>query len=109
MRRRPTLCGVTHPAGPPESVRLESLTREVRMNRLGFGVQVFPYHRTDHHPAVQLEEDLILIEHLERYNFDEVWVGEHHSTGWQNIASPELILAAASERTGRIKLGTGVT
>lgn len=79
------------------------------MTGLRFGVQIFPYHRTDHHPAVQLEEDLMLIEHLDRYNFDEVWVGEHHSTGWQNIAQPELLIAAAAQRTKRIKLGTGVT
>ena len=39
---------------------------------------------------------------------DEFWCGEHHSTGWEMIASPELFLAAAGERTHRIRLGTGV-
>src|SRR6201999_2530950 len=33
---------------------------------------------------------------------------EHHSSGWEMIASPEMFLAAAGERTKRIKLGTGV-
>ena len=40
--------------------------------------------------------------------YDEFWCGEHHSTGWETIASPEVFLAAAAERTHRIKLGTGV-
>ena len=42
------------------------------------------------------------------WGFDEFWCGEHHSTGWEIIASPELFLAAAAERTHRIRLGTGV-
>ena len=46
--------------------------------------------------------------HLDRLGFDEFWCGEHHSTGWEVIASPELFLAALAERTQRIKLGTGV-
>ena len=35
-------------------------------------------------------------------------IGEHHSSGWEMIASPEMFLAAAGERTKRIKLATGV-
>ena len=45
---------------------------------------------------------------LDKLGYDEFWVGEHHSSGWEMIASPELFLAAAGERTQRIKLGTGV-
>ena len=45
---------------------------------------------------------------LDQLGFDEFWCGEHHSTGWEMIASPELFLAAAAERTHRIRLGTGV-
>ena len=35
-------------------------------------------------------------------------VGEHHSGGVEIIASPELLIAAAVERTKTIRLGTGV-
>lgn len=49
-----------------------------------------------------------LVEHLDLLGFDEVWVGEHHSAGWEIIASPELFLAAAAMRTKHIRLGTGV-
>ncbi len=35
-------------------------------------------------------------------------VGEHHSGGYENSPSPELMIAAASQRTKSIRLGTGV-
>lgn len=79
------------------------------MSRLKFGVHLFPYHRTDQNPVLQFQEDLELIEHLDRLGYDEVWIGEHHSTGWQNIGAPELMIAAAAQRTQRIRFGTGVT
>jgi limonene 1,2-monooxygenase len=45
---------------------------------------------------------------LDRLGFDEVWFGEHHSAGYELIASPEVMIAIAAERTKHIKLGTGV-
>ena len=57
---------------------------------------------------LQLRRDLDFAEHIDKLGYDEFWVGEHHSTGWEMIASPELFLAAAGERTHRIMLGTGV-
>jgi limonene 1,2-monooxygenase len=60
------------------------------------------------HPTLQFQRDLDLAEHLDRWGFDEFWVGEHHSTGWEMIASPEMFLAAAGQRTHTICLGTGV-
>jgi limonene 1,2-monooxygenase len=50
-----------------------------------------------------------LIEWLDYLGYDEVWVGEHHSAGWELIASPEIFIAAAAERTRHIMLGSGVT
>jgi limonene 1,2-monooxygenase len=49
-----------------------------------------------------------LVQWLDSLGYDEVWVGEHHSAGWETIASPELFMAVAAERTRHIKLGTGV-
>ena len=57
---------------------------------------------------LQFRRDLDLAEHLDRLGFDEFWCGEHHSSGWETIASPEMFLAAAAERTHRIRLATGV-
>ena len=78
------------------------------MANLRFGAFLAPHHPIGENPTLQLQSDLELVEHLERLGFDEFWCGEHHSTGWEIIASPELFLAAAAERTNRIMLGTGV-
>ncbi len=78
------------------------------MARLQFGAFLAPHHPIGEHPTLQFRRDLDLAEHLDRLGFDEFWCGEHHSTGWEIIASPELFLAAAGERTHRIRLGTGV-
>ncbi len=75
---------------------------------LRFGSFLAPHHPIGEHPTLQLKRDLDLVEHLDRLGFDEFWCGEHHSTGWETIASPEMFLAAAGQRTSRIRLGTGV-
>jgi len=67
-----------------------------------------PFHPPHDHPLLALERDLELITWLDELAFDEVWVGEHHSAGWEYISSPEIFLAIAAERTRHIKLGTGV-
>jgi limonene 1,2-monooxygenase len=73
-----------------------------------FGVFMAPYHEPGENPTLALERDLELIVRLDELGFDEAWVGEHHSTGWETIASPEIFLAVAAERTRHIRLGTGV-
>ncbi|MCH2520908.1 MAG: LLM class flavin-dependent oxidoreductase, partial [Dehalococcoidia bacterium] len=78
------------------------------MSKMKFGTFLAPHHPIGENPMLQLQSDLELAQHLDNLGFDEFWCGEHHSTGWEVIASPELFLAAAAERTKRIKLGTGV-
>ena len=73
-----------------------------------FGTLLAPHHPIGENPLLQLQSDLEFAQQLDHLGFDEFWCGEHHSTGWEVIASPELFLAAAAERTHRIKLGTGV-
>jgi limonene 1,2-monooxygenase len=73
-----------------------------------FGVFIAPHHPVGEHPTLQFERDLQLCEHFDRLGYDEVWVGEHHSGGWETIGHPEMFLAAAAQRTHRIKLATGV-
>lgn len=77
--------------------------------RMRFGIFLAPFHRKGENPTVALDRDLELAEHLDRLNFDEAWFGEHHSAGWELIASPELMIAAAAQRTKTIRLGTGVS
>jgi limonene 1,2-monooxygenase len=73
-----------------------------------FGAFLAPHHPIGEHPTLQLRRDLELAAHLDELGYDEFWVGEHHSGGWETIGHPELFLAAAGERTSRIRLGTGV-
>lgn len=77
--------------------------------RMRFGVFLGPYHRFGVNPNLAMQRDLELASHLERLGFDEIWYGEHHSGGVETIASPELMIAAASQCTERIRLGTGVS
>jgi len=78
------------------------------MPRLQFGAFLAPHHPIGEHPMLQFRRDLALVEHLDNLGYEEFWCGEHHSSGWEMIASPEMFLAAAGERTKRIKLATGV-
>ena len=78
------------------------------MSQLKFGAFLAPHHPIGEHPTLQFESDLEFVSLLDRLGYDEFWCGEHHSTGWEMIASPELFLAAAAVRTARIRLGTGV-
>ena len=78
------------------------------MAKMKFGAFLAPHHPIGENPTLQFQSNLELVELMDKLGYDEFWCGEHHSTGWEIIASPELFLAAAAERTHRIKLGTGV-
>jgi len=78
------------------------------MARLKFGAFLAPHHPIGEHPMLQFRRDLDFVQQLDDLGYDEFWCGEHHSSGWEMIASPEMFLAAAGERTKRIKLATGV-
>src|SRR5580658_4827854 len=75
---------------------------------LRFGMFMGPFHATNLDPTYAIERDLQLVALLDRLGFDEAWIGEHHSGGFEIIASPEVFIAAAAERTKHIRLGTGV-
>jgi limonene 1,2-monooxygenase len=79
------------------------------MAKLKFGTFIAPVHKPGINPTLALEQDLQLVEHLDRLGYDEAWFGEHHSAGSELIGSPEIFIAAAAARTRQIKLGTGVT
>jgi limonene 1,2-monooxygenase len=72
------------------------------------GIFLAPFHALDENPTLAIERDMELVQHLDRLNYHEAWIGEHHSGGFELIASPEMFIAAAAERTRHIRLGTGV-
>ncbi len=76
---------------------------------LRFGIFLAPFHPVGQNPTLALERDLDLIEHLDALGYDEAWIGEHHSAGYEIIASPEVFIATAAARTKHLRLGTGVS
>ena len=76
--------------------------------KMKFGVFMAPFHRVGENPTLALERDLELIQWLDTLGYDEAYIGEHHSAGWETIASPEVFMATAAERTRNIRLGSGV-
>jgi limonene 1,2-monooxygenase len=72
------------------------------------GIFLAPFHALGENPTLALQRDMELLEHIDRLNYTEAWVGEHHSGGFEIIGSPEMFIAAAAERTRHIRLGTGV-
>jgi limonene 1,2-monooxygenase len=74
-----------------------------------FGIFLAPFHRLGDNPTLAIARDIEMLVWLDYLGYDEAWIGEHHSAGWEIIASPELIIAAAAERTKHIMLGSGVT
>lgn len=78
-------------------------------HRMKFGIFLAPFHRVGENPTLALKRDMQLIEKLDEFGYDEVWIGEHHSYARELIGDPFIFIAAAAQRTRRIKLGTGVT
>jgi alkanesulfonate monooxygenase SsuD/methylene tetrahydromethanopterin reductase-like flavin-dependent oxidoreductase (luciferase family) len=60
----------------------------------------------DANPGPGIEETLQVIERAEALGFDSVWLRDRHLQ--PGISSPVAIMAAASQRTSRIELGTAV-
>jgi limonene 1,2-monooxygenase len=75
---------------------------------LRFGIFMAPFHPAGQNPTLALERDLELLVRLDELGYDEAWIGEHHSAGLEIIASPEVFIGVASQRTRHIRLGTGV-
>ena len=77
--------------------------------KLRFGAFIAPFHPINENPTLAIERDIELVQLMDRLGYDEAWIGEHHSAGYELIASPELFIATVAERTRSIKLGTGVS
>ena len=73
-----------------------------------FSFFMMPLHLPSENPSLALERDIALIERAEELGYDEFFIGEHHSAGWETIASPEMVLAKASATAKRIRLGTSM-
>ena len=54
--------------------------------KLRFGVFIAPFHPLSENPTLALERDLELVQWLDQLGYDEAWIGEHHSAGYEMIA-----------------------
>ncbi|MEQ8267137.1 MAG: LLM class flavin-dependent oxidoreductase [Parvibaculum sp.] len=77
--------------------------------KMRFGAFIAPFHPLNENPTLAIERDMELVQWMDRLGYDEAWIGEHHSAGYELIASPEIFIATAAERTRHIRLGTGVS
>ena len=68
--------------------------------KLRFGAFIAPFHPLKENPTQALERDIELVQWMDRLGYDEAWIGEHHSAGYELIASPEVFIATVAERTG---------
>jgi limonene 1,2-monooxygenase len=83
--------------GKPSTLHPRLPTPRLPTPRLRTGIFLAPFHATHEDPTCALRGDLELIEWLDDLGYDEAWIGEHHSAGFEIIASPELFIAAAAE------------
>jgi alkanesulfonate monooxygenase SsuD/methylene tetrahydromethanopterin reductase-like flavin-dependent oxidoreductase (luciferase family) len=74
-----------------------------------FGYFMMPMHPPGSDVGQTLQIDLAQVEHLDRLDFHEAWIGEHFTAEWENIPAPDIFIGAALQRTRSIKLGTGVS
>lgn len=77
--------------------------RGERLRKLGF-LTIGRFDADNPRPGI--EETLQVIEHAEDLGFDSVWLRCRHLQ--PGISSPVTIMAAATQRTSRIELGTAV-
>src|SRR5436190_1474998 len=103
MRQR--FRGSPKPDSIPQSTDSEAAMSQIDLRH---GIFLPPFHPNEENPTACLGRDLDLIVHLDKLGFQEAWIGEHHSAGYEIISSPEIFIAFAAERTRHIRLGTGV-
>ncbi len=76
---------------------------------MDFGLFLMPLHPPERLVADTYDDDLQTLMVADELGYREAWIGEHFTSGWENIPCPDLLIAKAAGRTRRIRFGTGVT
>ena len=61
-------------------------------DRMKFGIFLGPFHQPNENPTLAIHRDMELVQWLDELGYDEAWIGEHHSAGWETISSPNYLL-----------------
>ena len=91
----------------PRSVSAVEIKRG-RGPTMKFSIFMMPLHHPTENPSLAFDRDISLIHYAEELGYDEFFIGEHHSGGWETMPAPEMALAKASAHAHRIRLGTSV-
>jgi limonene 1,2-monooxygenase len=78
------------------------------MKIMKFSLFMMPCHHPKENPALAFQRDIDLIHLADKLGFDEAFIGEHHSGGWETMPAPEMALSMAAAKSQRIRLGTSV-
>ncbi len=73
-----------------------------------FSLFMMPLHYPTENPSLAFDRDISLIRYADELGYDEFFIGEHHTGGWETMPAPEMALAKASAHAQRIRLGTSV-
>ncbi len=73
-----------------------------------FSFFMMPVHHPSENPALAFQRDISFIHLADELGFDEFFIGEHHSGGWETMPAPEMALSMAAATARRISLGTSV-
>ena len=76
---------------------------------MDFGLFLMPLHPPERPVADTYDDDLQTLMVADELGYREAWIGEHFTSGWENIPCPDLLIAKAAGRTRQIRFGTGVT
>ena len=71
-----------------------------------FSVFMMPLHHPTENPSLAFDRDIALIQLADELGYDEFFIGEHHSGGWETMPAPEMALAKASALAHRIRLAS---
>jgi alkanesulfonate monooxygenase SsuD/methylene tetrahydromethanopterin reductase-like flavin-dependent oxidoreductase (luciferase family) len=69
------------------------------------GVFIYNQARRDAQEHQLFKEALLQVSLAEDLGYQEAWFAEHHHSDYSLLPSPNLLIAAASQRTSRIRLG----
>ncbi len=75
---------------------------------LELGLFLMPATLPDCPLADALDWNLDVIRKADQLGYREAWIGQHFTTPWEPIASPQQVIARALADTTTINLGTGV-